>query len=189
MARKIESDTELNNQDVRDPYRPRQVGHVLGVVALSQPPGAHASRAPGCDTRRGHGGSRSVPGPLRRQGGNEARFEFSLLPADPVVERASGDVCEFCSQRALPDDRHSPTAFQQFLPCAPVALHVGPELGLPELAASGRIGCPRAARMAMPETAVNEAGRPEARKDEVGCAGKAPNMKAIPEATHVERSP
>ena len=33
VARKIESDTELNNQDMRDPYRPRQVGHVLGAVA------------------------------------------------------------------------------------------------------------------------------------------------------------
>ena len=129
------------------------------------------------------------PWPLRRQGGVEARLEFSLSPAEPVVNRASGDVCEFCPQRALPDDRNSPTACEQFLPCATVTLHVGPELGLPELAPGGRIGCSRAARMTMPETAVNEAGRPEAREDEIRCPGKAPNMKPISEATRVERSP
>ena len=53
-------------------------------------------RVPGCDTRRGHGGSRSVPGPLRREGGVKARLEFSLSPAEPVVERTSGDGCELC---------------------------------------------------------------------------------------------
>ena len=129
------------------------------------------------------------PGPLRRQGWVEACLEFSLSPAEPVVKRASGGVCEVCPERALPDDRHSPTAFQQFLPCAPITLHVGAELGLPELAPRGRIGCSRATRMAMPETAVNEAGRPEARKDEIRRPGKAPNMKPISAAKSVERSP
>ena len=43
--------------------------------------------------------------------------------------------------------------------------------------------------MAMPETAVNEARRPETWKDEIGRAGKAPNMKPISEATRVQRSP
>ena len=145
-------------------------------------------RVPGGDTRRVHGRTRFNPGPLRRQGGGEARLEFSLSPAEPVVERASGDVCELCPQSAFPDGCHSPTVFQQFQPYAPVALHVGPEFALPELATSGRIGCSRAARVAMPKAAVNEADRLEARKDEIGCAGKAPNVKPIPEATHVERS-
>lgn len=119
----------------------------------------------------------------------ESRLEFALSSTEPVVKGASGDVCDLRSQGALPDGRHSPATVYQLLPFAPVALHVGAEFSLPELASGGRIGRSRATGMAMPETAVNEAGRPEARKDEIRRPGEASNMKPISQATRVERSP
>ena len=45
---------------------------------------------------------------------------------------------------------------EQVVPVAPVPLHVGIELALPELFASGRCCRVRTAGMPVPETAVNE---------------------------------
>ena len=146
------------------------------------PVGYHCREA--CRTRRGADCAYSSS-----RGNVEACLELTLGSTEPVVEGASGDVPDLCPQRTLPDDRHSPTAFQQLVPCMAVTLDVVPKLGLPELTSGGRMGRTQTTGMAMPETAVNEAGRPEAGKDEIRCSGKAANMKPISETTSVERSP
>lgn len=69
---------------------------------------------------------------------------------------------------------------------APVPFHVGIELALPELFASGRCCRVRAAGMPVPETAVNEAHRAEPAKHEIGSAGELAIVQAVSETTCVE---
>ena len=107
---------------------------------------------------------------------------------EPLEKRPSRGLRKRRPQCALPYDRHSPTAVQQLLPGPSVAFDIGSELGLPELLPGIRIGRVGTTGMAMPETAVDEAGRVEARECKIRCAGELSNVETVSQTAGVKRA-
>ena len=61
-------------------------------------------------------------------------------------------------EATFPDDQDAPAQPGQLLPIAFISSHVGVEFGLPETCSCLRCGGVEAARVAVPETAMNEDG-------------------------------
>lgn len=114
------------------------------------------------------------------------RFERPFNSVQPPVQPQRDLVSTLFPQLAFPDNRHSPSGFDQMMLIAPVPSHVGMELGLPELPASGRDGGVRAPDMTVPEAAVNEAHRSESTKHHIGCAREVAVVQTIPQTACVE---
>ena len=97
----------------------------------------------------------------------QARFEFTLGTTQPLVKLQRNPVRPIFAQRTFPDDRNSPTAFQQLVFRTSVPLDVSPELRLPEVRPGRWIGCIGAPCMTVPEAAVHETYSCEPTEDKV----------------------
>lgn len=92
-------------------------------------------------------------------------------------------------QLAFPHHDHLPAQAPQIAAVALVALHVLGELVLPEIHPRLGRGRPLAARVAVPETAVDENHRGVARQDDVGRPGKVAAAKPESEPHAVQQRP
>ena len=119
---------------------------------------------------------------IRRQMG----FESPVASVQPLLQHPCRSGFTLPSQRALPDDSHSPSGFQKKTPVPRVAVHVGLELRLPEFLTSGGGGGVRAPCVSVPETAVNEAHGSEPTKHEIGGTRQPSVVKTIPQTACVE---
>ena len=118
--------------------------------------------------------------------GNEMRFERPVTSVQPPVQHQCDLEFSLLPQRAFPDDRHSPSGFEQIVPVAPVPAHVGMELCLPEFLAGGRVGGVRASDVTVPEAAVNEAHGSESTKHEIGGTRELAVVQAVSKIACVE---
>ncbi len=114
------------------------------------------------------------------------RFERPFNSVQPPVQHQCGLEFTLLPQRAFPDDRHSPSGFEQMVLVAPVSAHVGMELGPPEFLASGRGGGVRAPDVTVPEAAVNEAHGSEPTKHEIGGTREVAVVQAVPQTAGME---
>ncbi len=114
------------------------------------------------------------------------RFERPFNSVQPPVQPQRDLVSTLFPQLAFPDNRHSPSGFDQMMLIAPVPAHVGMELGLPEFPASGGDGGVRAPDVTMPEAAVNKAHRSESTKHHIGGAREIAVVQTIPQTACVE---
>ena len=96
-----------------------------------------------------------------------ARFVFTLGTTQPLVKLQRNPVRPIVAQSAFPNDRNSPTAFQQLVIRTSVPLDVGPELRLPEVRPGRWVGCIGAPCMTVPEAAVHKADSCELTEDKV----------------------
>ena len=114
------------------------------------------------------------------------RLEPSISSAQPPVQLGHEFDGPPLAQRTLPYNCDSPTGCEQLVAIAPVTLHVGVELRLPEFRSRGRGGRVWATCMSVPEAAVDEAHGSESRKHQVGGAGKLALVQAISETAGME---
>lgn len=114
------------------------------------------------------------------------RSERPFSSVQPPIQAQCDLVSTLFPQLAFPDDRHSPSGLDQMMLIAPVSTHVGMELGLPELPASGGDGGVRAPDVTVPEAAVNEAHRSESTKHHIGGAREVAVVQTIPQSACVE---
>ncbi len=123
---------------------------------------------------------------LRRSINGESRLKYPIPSVQPLGEPSGDPDFTPLAQGALPDDRNSPACLEELALSASVPFHVGIELGLPELRAGARRSSVRAAGMAVPEAAVNEAHRSESPKHQVGSAGEFPVVQTVPETERMD---
>ena len=116
----------------------------------------------------------------------EARVELTAASSQPLVQLQRDPDPTLVAQGAFPDDCDSPAGFEQIVSVALVPCYVDVKLGLPEILASCRCRRVGTASMSVPETAVNEAHRPEPTKHQIGSAGEFPIVQAVSEAPCVE---
>ena len=108
-------------------------------------------------------------------------FQPTLNPRRDLLQPLLGP------QRALPDNPNAPTGLKQRRPVIPVATDIRRELPLPVRPIARRRRCARTPVVPMPETAVHEADRSVAGKNEVRPARKRGIMELVPEASGVQR--
>ena len=130
---------------------------------------------------------RALPSaPVLSPTGRQTRFERPVTTAQPPVQHQCGLEFPSLTQRAFPDDRHSPSGFEQMVTVAPVPTHVVLELCLPEFLASGRGGGVRAPKVTVPEAAVNETHGSESTKHEVRGTRELAVVQPVSQAACVE---
>ena len=114
------------------------------------------------------------------------RFERPVTSVQPPLQQQRGWEFTLHPQRAFPHDRHSPSGFKQMVLVAPVPVHIGLELCLPEFLASCRGGGVPAPDVTVPEAAVNEAHGSEPTKHEIGGTRELAVVQAVPQTACVE---
>ena len=83
--------------------------------------------------RRGADPTPQFVSPIRQEMG----FECAVASVQPLLQYSCRSEFTLPSQRALPNDSHSPTGFQKKAPVPRVPVHVGLELRLPEFLTCG----------------------------------------------------
>ena len=114
------------------------------------------------------------------------RLELPLMPSQPVHHLHSCFQLPTVSQRALPNDSHSPSCIEKVTSVPFVSLHVVRKFGLPEVCARRRGRRVRATCMPVPEATVNEAHGFEASEHDVWSSGETPTMQSVSETASVK---
>ena len=166
----------------------RHHGQLLGLVpAVSQGPVAGPSSRRFRRVRAKHPCSDRRCASIRQPiSAMLTRLELPLIPSQPVHHHHSCLQLPPVAQRALPNDRHSPSCIKKVTSVPFVSFHVVRKFGLPEVCARRRGRRVRATCMPVPEAAVNEAHGFEASEHEVRSSGETPIMQSVSETASVK---